>query len=505
MSNRITNPQFGSLDLWSHDGTHLIHSEWLSKTIKILDPVSWESVATIESGEGIHIRSLALSHDDKLLASGSKEALIEVWDLTTRKCVSTLYGYSETIYTMTWLRDGRLVSASSDNTIKIWDPTTQQCLSILKGHYRSADLLLLSADETRLLSASHGDSVIKIWDLSSSTAVGEHTQSVRGVVWSNDAKLFASYSEMEIKIWDPSTARCLLSIKSLGGLIQKIRWSQTGDLASLSSDGVLRVWDLSTGQCSVSIESVEPSSFLAWSQDGSSLIAASYDGLIKTWNAKIGQQLSTVKADEIGSFVVWSYDATRFASMADNWSIMIQDPYTGKCVLHLEGHEDPEFDNIPRYLKRPVIISWSRDGTQLASALGSTIKIWDLATGHCTLVLEIEQNPSDFRFHFPRGAMFGEPDPGYLHTKVGSFNIEPYLNPTTRASASLVCSPRTLGFGLSDCESWITHNGVKLLALPFDYGPSYSSALAVSGSTVVLGCVSGRILVLEFSKDIPLV
>lgn len=505
MSNRNIFPQHGSLNLWSHGGMNLIHSDWLSSTIKILDPVAWESIATLESRKGTQLRHLALSHDGKLLASASVGGLMEVWDLSTRECVSWLECHSESMYVLTWLKDGRLVSASSDSTIKIWDPSSRQCLSILKGHHVSVDFLLVSADDTRLISASQGDSVIKIWDLSSSTAVGDHNQPVRNVIWSNDAKCFASYSDMEIKIWDPSTAGCLLSIKSHGGTIGHVCWSKHGGLASLSSDGVLRVWDLSTDQCSMSIESVEVGASLTWSHDGSKLLLASYDNLVKTWDAKTGQHLCTAKLDKIGFFVTWSHDATRFASVADNWSIMIRDPYTGRCVLDLEGHQDQEFDTIPLFLRRPIIMAWSRDGTQLASALGSTIKIWDLSTGECTLVLEIEQDTTDFHFHFPRGPLFGEPYPGYLHTKVGSFNIESYGNSATAASARLVCSPQPVGFGLSRGGSWITHNGVNLLALPFDYGPSCSSAMEVRGSTVVLGCVTGRVLILEFSKGIPLV
>ncbi|KAJ5631576.1 uncharacterized protein N7484_011676 [Penicillium longicatenatum] len=504
MSSRDPFPQFGTLNLWSHDGMNLIHSDWLSNTIEILDPVSWKSIETIDTRKGSRITYLALSHNGKLLASASNQGLIEVWDLCTRKRVSTLEGHFEFIHILAWLRDGRLASASSDKTIKIWDTTTCQCLSTFKGHNRGASSLLLSADETQLTSASQQGKIIKIWDLGSSTDAADHNQPVRSVVWSNDAKRFASYSDMEIKVWDPSNAECLLTIKSHSGTIDLISWSQNGNLASLSSDGILRVWDVSTGQCSTSIESVEPSASLTWSQDGSRLTLASHDSLIKTWDARTGQNLCTVKVNKIGHFVTWSHDATRFASVADDWSIMIQDPHTGRCDLHLKGHEDPEFDNVPLFVRQPIIMAWSQSGMQLASALGSTIKIWNLASGQCKLVLEIEQNIADFHFHFSRGASFGEPNPEYLHTRVGSFDTEPYETSATDASASLVCSPRPVGFGLSGCRSWITYNGVNILALPFDYGPNVSIAMAVTGSTVILGCVTGRILILKFSKDLPL-
>lgn len=502
ISTRNLFAQFGSRSLWSQDGMNLIHSDWLSNTIKILDPVSWKSVAIMNANEDIHITYLALSHDGGLLATASTTGPIVIWDLSTRKQVSMLEGHSKSVRIVIWLRDGTLASASNDITIKIWNPSTGQCLSTFQGH-DSISSLLLSADETRLISAGEYGSTIKIWDLNSSTTVRDHTQPVSKIVWSNDAECFASCSDREMNVWNPSTAGCLWTMNH-GGSIYQICWSENGDLASLCSEGILRVWDLSTGQCSMSIDSVEPSASLAWSQDGSRLISASYDSLINTWDAKVGQHLCTVKVDKIGHVVTWSHDARRLASVTDNWSIVIHDAFTGSCVLHLEGYQDPEFDNISLFLRRPVIMSWSRDGTQLASALGSTIKIWDLTSGQCTLVLEIELDLSDLHFHFPRGPLFGEAAPGYLHTTLGSFNIEPYTNSATDAPVSLVCSPQPVGLGLSEYRSWITHNGTNILALPFDYVPDRCAAMAVSGTTVVLGCVTGRILILKFSKDMSI-
>lgn len=502
MSTRNFFSQFGSRSLWSHDGMNLIHSDWRSNTIKVLDPVNWKPIATMETEKDIQITCIVLSHNGELLAVASWEGPIEIWDLTTRKRVLKLVGHSSSVRIVKWLRDGTLASASNDITIKIWNSSTGQCLSTLQGH-NSASSLLLSADEKQLISAGEYGSTIKIWDLRSFTAVRDHTKPVSKIVWSNDARYFASCSDTEMKIWNPPTAACLLTMNH-GGDIYQICWSENGGLASLCSEGILRVWDLSTGQCSMSIESVEPSGSLAWSQDGSRLILASYDGLINTWDAKIGQYLGTVKVDKIGPVVTWSHDATRFASTAEDWSIMIHNPCTSRCVLHLKGHQDPEVDEIPIFLRRPIITSWSRDGMQLASAMGSTIKIWDLTTGQCTLVLEIEQDPRDFHLHFPRGPLFGEPHPGYLHTTVGTFNIESYVKPATDALTSFICSPRPVGLGLSRCHSWITHNGAHLLALPFDYVPQLSAAMAVSGTTVVLGCVTGRILILNFSKHISL-
>ncbi|KAJ5632328.1 hypothetical protein N7490_008667 [Penicillium lividum] len=503
ISSRKVYPQRNHISLWTNDGTSLFHSDWLSNTINILDPSTWRPIAALTSDSGHQIVSLALSHNGNQLASGSKGGIVEIWDLATGERVSTLNNNAKYTTHIIWLRDGRLVSGSYDAIIKIWDPSTSQCLSTFHGQRGDICSLLLWPDETRLVSTAAFDSTIKIWDLSSFKAIEGHSQEVTGIVWSHDGSSFASYSNQEIKVWDLFTGKCLSTLTNPNGTILKICWSLGGELASLSSEGTIFIWNISTGQVSWTIESIEPSAVLTWSSDGSQLMLASYDNLINTWDTKARQHLSTVKVDKIGIWVTWSHDATRFASVAENWSIMVQNPLTGKCISHLEGHNCPEVDQTPLFLRRPIFMSWSCDGTRLASVMGPTIKIWDLISGQCTLVLELDEDPDRFQFNFPRGPSFGEKDPRYIHTSIGSFDIAPHVDPTTDGSARLICSPRQVGFGISQSGSWITHDGVKLLALPSDYGPRVPEAVVLSSNTVVIGSVSGRVLILKFSKTIP--
>ncbi|KAJ5778280.1 hypothetical protein N7520_001526 [Penicillium odoratum] len=501
MSSRKVYPQPQHLSFWSHDGMSFIHSDWLSNTINIIDTSTWKPIKILKSDDDYQIMSFALPHDGKQLALGSADGIVEIWDLTTGKRVSTLHNHLKNTARIAWLRDGRLVSGSYDAIIKIWDPSTSQCLSTFHGQRGDIRSLLLSPDETRLISTAAFDSTIKVWDLSSSKAIEGHSQEVTCIVWSYDGSCFASYSNKEAKVWDPLRGECLSTLTNPKGDILKICWSSGGEMALLSSVGTVFIFNTSTGQVSWTIESIEPSAALAWSSDGSQLMLASYDNLINTWDTKARKHLSTVKADNIGISVTWSRDATRFASVAENWSIMIQNPYTGKCISQLEGYHCSEFDQIPVFLRRPVFMSWSYDGTRLASAMGPTVKIWDLTISQCTLVLELDEVPDQFQFNFPRGPSFGETDPRYLHTSIGSIDIAPHADPTTDISARLICSPRPKGFGVSQCGSWITHNGVKLLALPSDYGPRVPEAFAILSSTVVFGSVTGRVLILKFSKQ----
>ncbi|KAK4148862.1 WD40-repeat-containing domain protein [Chaetomidium leptoderma] len=75
--------------------------------------------------------------DPRLLASGSDDETVKIWDPATGQCVSTLKGHASdfSVWSVAWSHDAtRLASGSGDKTVKIWDPGTGQCVSTLKGH-----------------------------------------------------------------------------------------------------------------------------------------------------------------------------------------------------------------------------------------------------------------------------------------------------------------------------------------------------------------------------------
>ena len=71
------------------------------------------------------ITTLAIAPDGKTLASGSRDAIVKVWDLETRRERATLRGHSAPILALSFSEDsGSLASADADRNLRVWDVTT---------------------------------------------------------------------------------------------------------------------------------------------------------------------------------------------------------------------------------------------------------------------------------------------------------------------------------------------------------------------------------------------
>jgi WD40 repeat protein len=214
--------------------------------------LDWNAVLQTLEGHSSWVNSVAFSHDSKLLASGSYDDTIKIWDTATGTLQQTLEGHSGSVNSVAFSHDSKLLASGSyDDTIKIWDAATGTLQQTLKGHTGSVNSVAFSHDSKLLASGSYDDT-IKIWDAATGTlqqTLEGRSGWVRSVAFSHDSKLLASGSEdATIKIWDAATGTLQETLEGHSGWVNSVAFSHDSKLlASGSDDATIKIWDAATG------------------------------------------------------------------------------------------------------------------------------------------------------------------------------------------------------------------------------------------------------------------
>ena len=104
----------GSSD-WTIEVWKITDTEPLRMDMDLGDPL-W-----ILKGHAGTVTSVAFSPSGKILASGSADQRVRLWDLTTGKLLHTFSNHTSKISALAFAKDDVLVSGSSDGTVFIWN------------------------------------------------------------------------------------------------------------------------------------------------------------------------------------------------------------------------------------------------------------------------------------------------------------------------------------------------------------------------------------------------
>ncbi|PCD20333.1 hypothetical protein AU210_016200 [Fusarium oxysporum f. sp. radicis-cucumerinum] len=453
---------------------------WISNLPKVEE--SWDACLLTLEGHGSYVNSVVFSHDSKKVASGSADKTIRIWNVETGECERVLKGHNKDVSSVVFSYDSKKVaSGSNDKTIRIWNAETGECERVLEGHSDWVDSVVFSHDSKKVASAS-GDKTIRIWNTETGKCEQElkgHSDKVNSVVFSRDSKKVASASwDKTIRIWDTQTGECERVLEGHSSSVSSVIFSyDSKKVASGSHDETIRIWDSETGECEQELKGHSSSvSSVIFSHDSKKVASASWDKTIRIWNTEIGKCERDLKGhSNLVISVVFSHDSKKVASASWDKTIRIWNAEIGECERVLEGHSSSVSS---------VIFSY--DSKKVASGSSDkTIRIWNAETGACEDVIWLGHHASVLSF---------TPDERGIGTDHGVFALTGGSESREEFPTSLQSSETPI-LGCKD-GTWVTTAGADLLWLPPE---CRNGEVAIAESTIVIGCPSGRVVLLGIS------
>ena len=346
---------------------------------------------------------LAFKPNSNILASGSEDGTVRLWDVHTGDLKKRFIGHTDRITSIAFNPDGStLASASADGTIRLWDITTEQYKTIFTEN--RVDTVVLFSPDGRTL-ASSGRERVRLWDANTGELKTnlENTKAYPQIVYSPDGGTLAIryYNTDEIQLWDAETAELKTTLTGWKSE-NHIAFSPDGTtLATADKNYTVRLWDVQTGQPKNTLigetnyhKAIEVSEdgvpkvrsyaskrvqSIAFSPDGNTLAVSSY-GEIRLWDTSTGTHKATLTGKGRFSRLVFSpdgrtlavsgYDYSRGEPNIYLWNIDTTDTRKSEIRHIITGHNS-EVNSI----------AFSPDARTLASGYENLIRLWNTKNG----------------------------------------------------------------------------------------------------------------------------
>ena len=240
--------------------------------------------------------SVAISPNSEIVATGSVNGRITLWNFQTRQLNRTLLDLNfpeknmGIITSLVFSPDDQiLISGSSDKTVRLWYFKTGQSKRILNGHTDGVWSVAICS-QSQFVASGSADKTIRIWDLKTyqnPMVLTGHSNWVTSVLFTPDNQILISASaDNTIKVWDWKNQQLIRTLTGHSAAIFSIALSPNSQiLASGSVDKTVKLWNWKTGELLQTLSGCSP---VAFSPDGQRLVSGSQKGILQLWYQQLG-------------------------------------------------------------------------------------------------------------------------------------------------------------------------------------------------------------------------
>ncbi|GIM03852.1 hypothetical protein Vretimale_8516 [Volvox reticuliferus] len=289
--------------------------------------------------------------EPSLLAVATNSETVRLYGISNLSCTASLVGHRDIVLCL----DGGLAAAahppilasgSKDREVRLWEATSGRCLGVGVGHVGAVNAVALSRKSSRFLVSVGSDKLIKTWDITPAVAlltnseingqsavqdgdkaakkrktapaaaaaastgplqlrtiaaVAGHDKDINAVaVAPNDQLIATASQDRTVRVWSLPD---LVQVSVLRGHKRGV-WAVEfapleRALLTASGDKTIKIWSLSDCSCVRTLEghtaSVLRASFVT---AGTQVLSTGADGLLKLWNVASGECVNTFDEHE---------------------------------------------------------------------------------------------------------------------------------------------------------------------------------------------------------------
>jgi WD40 repeat protein/energy-coupling factor transporter ATP-binding protein EcfA2 len=321
--------------------------------------------------------SVAVSHDDKYIATGSQDSTVRLLSIEG-KLLNIFTGHQGWVNSVAFSPDGKhIVSGGQDSTLRSWS-IESRLSKTFKAPNGSEIYSVVFSRDGKYIATGNKDSTVQLWSIEGkllNTLKSKNKSTVRSVAFSPDGKYVISGNEdSTIQLW--SIEGKLLNTFKRGhpSAVMSVTFSPDGRyIVSGGIDRTVRLWDINGQLLDKRNDHEDQVASVTFSRDSQYIVSSSFDNSLRLWRIINGSELveQAILRGHKGEILSTAISDSRFIvsggrdGTVRKWSI---DGQPNKLLKITE--DDPD---------KIMSVTFSPNGKYIASGnYNSTTRLWPL-------------------------------------------------------------------------------------------------------------------------------